>query len=291
MYDYIDLDTIRLHETGVCSVISVDGMTGLPAIRGDVYDRPENDGAIEPANQYLGSRIISVEGSVWGTTVDTAWSTWNLIGAVALGAVRSQKLLKFRHLGGSIDLQYTVRLASSGNVVFTGGADGPFINYQLVMRAADPYAYSQTLQQQSVVAASSGSVGVPWPMPFPVPWSLASSAGAVTCTNAGNAPTWPLLVVQGPLIGPVITNATQGKSLYFDTLSLNVGDTLTIDTNPATRSATVNGVNKFAALRYADSEFFTISAGASESIAFYGLGGGATGATTLTVQWRNAYIT
>lgn len=160
------------------------------------------------------------------------------------------------------------------------------------LRQADPVSYSQTSQQQSTGAPSFSVTGFPFPAVWPVPWALTSTgAGSISATNAGNAPTWPLITIQGPAIGPVIQNQAQGKSIYFDTLNLGASDILIVDTNPQTRSALVAGVSKLGSLRYSDSDFFTISASATESIAFYALGGGTTGATLMTVSWRDGYIT
>lgn len=291
MLDYCDLDTFRLHETGVASLTRVTGLTGVPGVRGDVFDRPENDGIIEPANQYLPSRAIVLEGEIWGASVDAAWASWNTLQQTVLAAMRTQKLLKWRRLGSTLDLQYTVRTSGDCTAVIDGGADGQFLHYQLNVRAADPLAYAQTSQSVSTGAPALATVGLPFPIPFPIPWSLsATGSGTVGVTNGGNAPTWPLFTIAGPINGPAIQNQTTGKSLYFDSLNLAAGDTLTIDTNPQTRSATVGGASKLGSLRYADSEFFTISANATEQVAFYGIGGGTTGVTTMTVSWRNAYI-
>jgi hypothetical protein len=145
----------------------------------------------------------------------------------------------------------------------------------------------------SVVATGAPSViitGMPIPIPFPIPWSLVGSgSGTVAVTNAGDAPAWPVIDIAGPINAPSVRNGTTGKALYFDGLNLAAGETLTIDMNPATRSARVGGVSKFSALRFADSEFFSISPGATENITLSGTG--TSGSTTMTVTLRSAYIT
>ncbi len=66
-----------------------------------------------------------------------------------------------------------------------------------------------------------------------------STWGAVTVvTNRGSAKTYPRVIIKGPTSGssaaPVYTlhNKTNGKSIYFKGLAVNVGETLTLDFTP-----------------------------------------------------------
>ena len=243
---------------------------------------------MEPANQFLTARVITIDGEVWGASVDAAWSSWNTVQSVLLGAVQTPVLLKFRRAGGTLDLQCTVRTASDAQVDLSADLYGPFLRYHVALRAADPYLYSQTTQSVSVGAPAAGT-GMPLPIIFPIPFGSATG-GTVAATNSGNAPAWPVMSVSGPAVNPVVGNATLGIFLYFDGLSLAAGDTLTITTNPAARAADVGGVSKLGNIRFLDSVWPYMTPGVSQTWQFYAAGGGTSGTTTLTVAWQDTYI-
>lgn len=289
MLDYLDLGAVRLSSTSTNDITSVDGLTGLPGIRGSTFDRPEADGVIEPANQYLQARMIVIEGEVWGATVDAAWAAWNIVQQALLGAVQQQALLKFRRANGTLDLQCTVRTVSDTYAKLTGDSIGPFLRYQVTLRAADPYLYSQT-SVAATASAPGATTGFPIPMVFPIPFGALVGSGTVQVQANGNAKGWPLITVTGPITNPVIGNQSTGLFLYFDNLSLNTGDSLVIDTNPATRSASVAGSTKLGALRFSDSMWPSMTPAVLETWTFYTNGGVTSGATTMTISWRDTYI-
>jgi hypothetical protein len=271
----LDVGSTRLCATTTTDITKVTGLTGLPGVRGATYDRPEADGAVEPANQYLAARVITIDGEVWGASVDAAWTSWNTVQAVLLGAVQTPILLKFRRAGGTLDLQCTVRTASNADTDLSADLYGPFLRYHVAFRAADPYLYSQVSQSVTAAAPSAGA-GMPLPIIFPIPFGSATG-GTVAATNAGNAAAWPVLTIAGPIVN-------------FDGLSLAAGDSLVITTNPGARSATVAGVSVLSSIRFVDSVWPYMTPGVSQTWQFYAGGGGTTGSTTLTVSWADTYI-
>lgn len=297
MIDYLDLGSLRLHEDTTHGLTGIDGLTGPSGVRGTWDDRPEADGWVSPAVTYLPGRTIILEGAVWGgsgaTTaakIDAAWTEWNELAAALEQAAADPTLLKWRHAGGSVDLQGYVQLAGEVLPRLSEDRNGPLVEYQAMLRASDPRWYSQT-EQSSTVGSPTVDGGMPLPVVFPIPFGAGSSGGSLTVTNAGNTISYPRLVIQGPISGPVVENVTQGLALVFSDLVVGAGQTLTIETNPASpRSATVAGANALGSLDWLLSEWFGITAGATETIRFYGLGGGYAAGTTLTVYWRDAYL-
>lgn len=293
MIDYFTIDGHDLHGVvaGVRMLKKVEGLIGIPSPRNRTETRPEGDGDIEPLNQYMESKVPVLEGGVWGAaeTIASAYTNWLVTQGVLLSALRTPKLCKWRSTGTGIDLQTMMRVAGPCVPVLAAGENGPFYAYQLILRAADPFAYSQT--SQAVVATAPAVIvsGMPLPVIFPIPFGVVGSGGSVVITAGGNAPAWPVITITGPINGPVIRNDTQNLSVYFEGLNLGVGELLVIDMNPATRSATVAGVSKLGSIRYADSIFFGLTNGVAETISFYGLGLGYTGATQMTVAWRDTY--
>jgi hypothetical protein len=290
MLDSLFIGATALMGTSATDIQKATGLTGIPGnIRGDVFDRPEADGVVEPANQYLGARIITLEGVVWGASVDAAWTSWNAIEKVLLAAVQTQTLLKWQHASSAVPKQATVRLIDAQGPVLDADHQGPFLEYQITLRADDPTIYAQA-SQSNTATVSSSSGGMPLPVVFPIPFGTVSSTGTVTITNNGNAPGWPVLTVTGPIAGPVVGNQTTGKYLYFDTLTLAAGDSLTITTVPNQRGASLAGVSKLGNLRFADSAWPSMTPGVAEAWQIYSLGGGTTGATLLTIAWNDAYV-
>lgn len=288
MLDYLDIGAQRLHESGTRSLLRVAGLIGPTSMRGVLYDRPEDDGVVEPLAQFKGARIIILEGECWGASIAAAWSEFDLLAAELDGAVSADKTLKWRRAGGVVDLQGAVRLAGDVQPVLEEG--NPKIAYQATVRAADPIWYSQT-EQSTSVGQPTAEGGMPLPIIFPIPFGAGVSGGAASVTNAGNVPTWPRITVQGPIVGPVVYNLERDEQLYCDSLSLAAGQALVIECAPRMRSASVAGTSAMGSIRWADSEFPAISAAATETIGFYGIGGGYGAGTALTVAWRAGYLT
>lgn len=289
MLDVIDLtppagSAVRLHETGTRSVVKVDGLIGMSSLRGEPWDRPEEDGQVNPHAQYLGSKIITIEGELWGASIPAVFADWRLLEAAFYNCRNTPGTLSFREFGGGLELQAGVVFAGGSDPVIQGGS--PILSYQVMLRAADPILYSQVESQSSTTGAPSSSGGIPFPIPFPIPFGSGVVGGSVAATNAGNAPGHPRIQIVGPITSPAVTNTTTGEAIYLDGLVVTSAQTLIIETKP-TRSVTVSGVSVAGSIRWADSTYPSLAPGANV-IQF--TGGGTSGATTMTVFWRNSYL-
>lgn len=287
MLDYLDVSTVRLGDTSTRSITGIQGLVGLTQVRGTPFDRPENDGGVEPYDQFASSRTVTVQCEIWAETIADARADFGVVLRALEGMIHTDALLKFRWAGDVNDLQMTAKLTGSVLPSFSSedGISG-IVRYAPQFRCADPRAYSQTLQS-STTGPPTANGGMPYPIPYPIPFGVGATGGSVTVTNDGNTISWPDLFIAGPISGPVITVGS--SSLTFSTLVLTAGQTLTIVTNPARRSMTVDGVNAAGSLRFADSVFAGLAPGVATNVSFQAIGGGTDVNTNLTVAWRDAW--
>jgi hypothetical protein len=288
MIDSLTVGSVTLHETSNRSVAKLDGWVGAPGVRGEVIDRPENDGSVEPIAQYRPARIGVVEGETWGASIDATITDFGVISAAFEAGMSADLLVLWTPGGSARRLQGNARLAGPVLSSFDGNDMGAFLRYQAQLRFSDPRWYSQT-QQSATVGPSTTSGGIPFVVPFPVPFSQGASGGSVSVTNSGTIETWPTIVINGPINGPAVGNASSGDFLYFDSLNLSSSQTLTIVTNPQGRGALVAGASVAGSLRWSGSSFPSASPGVN-TFQFYPQSGGTAVGTSMTVSWRDAYL-
>lgn len=287
---YLRVDGEILTGVGVRGLTAVEGLFGPPGVRGDVFDRPEADGVVEPESQYLPARIVILEGRVVGSTVAAAYQEFAAIDTALRNGLSGYVTVKWQPEGLTLELQGEARLAGPVLPRLRAATPGRLIEYQAMLRMADPVWYDQTADSAGAGAATSVG-GIPFPIPFPIPFLSGASGGTVTVANAGNATVWPTITITGPINAPVVGNTATGEYLYFDTLNMVAGDTLTIVTNPFGRGATVAGSSVQGAIDWSISTWPSVAAGQSDVFQFYPQNGGTDVNTTLTVDWRDAYMT
>lgn len=250
MLAYLDLGAIRLHETSTRSVAVVDGLYGIPGVRGDAPDRSQAHGAVEPGRQFLPPKLVTIEGELWAATVEAAWSDWDAIAAQLESMLDTAAELKWQRTGGD-EVQMLSRVAGVAAPRIEG--TGLPLVYQLTLRAADPRVYSQTEQSDDtteLVAGSGGAFG--WPYGYPYSYGDFNSGGLLTVTNGGTVDTYPTVRLYGPLVAPSFRNLTTGKVLALPGLSIPAGDYAEVDT--AASTIRLNGSSTASLLRYLDAE-------------------------------------
>lgn len=151
--------------------------------------------------------------------------------------------------------------------------------------AEDPLVVSQAEHVQSVAAAGVLVGGFASPMSSPLV-SGAPPAGAMVVNNAGNAPSWPVIRLDGPMTNPVVTFVESAGVLAF-TYDLKAGEFLVIETNPRRRRVLLNGSgNRYSAYRFAASRWAPLLPGNNN----VRLGLDAFSApAALQVTWRDAW--
>ncbi|MBA3844166.1 MAG: hypothetical protein H0X39_16385 [Actinobacteria bacterium] len=293
MLKNFDVGSVRIHDVAFTtrSLTDYKGLTGVPPSRGNAISRPEQDGGVETplGDQYVDPRIVTLEGEVWGASIDAVWADWDVIVQAFEAFVRGPVLCSWSFGSGtSRVVQGYARLLGEIDGPGSGDNIASLIRWQAQLRFADPRWYSSTLQSQSVGTPTS-SGGMALPVVFPIAFGSGSSGGTMTATNSGRTRTWPQLVVAGPITNPVVANITSGRALYFSSLTLAAGQTLIIETNPlGPRAATVGGVSVIGSIDASRSAWWGLEVGAN-SLQFYGDGGYAAG-TTLTESHRDAWL-
>jgi len=150
----------------------------------------------------------------------------------------------------------------------------------------DPFFYDPTLQTGSYAMPVSSGLSIP--LSIPVSLAAAAATGSIYVTNAGDADTWPTIVIDGPSDNPVITNVTTNRLIDI-TQAMDANDTLTIDMEAATvtfwdNSESTN-TSALAGLS-ATSEFWPLVKGENEiSILVDNPAGG-----SIDVLWYNRYL-
>lgn len=294
LVEYATLDGVVLQDLSTQTDVMVTnlvGLSGFTSVRGDVYDRPDGAGAVEPANQYLPAGVSAWDIAVSGTTPALARAGWTSLLRTLNACRRQQKQLRWRWVGDTLELQSNVRVAGMTPPVFSNSNAGSVVAFQVLLRSADPAHYTQATTLTAAGAPSVSIGGFPFPAVWPVPWGfiIGGGSGTVTVTNDGDEEAWPVIDIAGPITSPVIQNQASGKSIYFDGLVVALGETLSVDLNPASFSASIGGVSKKSSIRFSASQLFSVAAGASEGIAFSGTGTDTN--TTMTVSLRSAYLT
>src|ERR1017187_4522931 len=111
---------------------------------------------------------------------------------------------------------------------------GAVNNKVLGFHATDPRLYAAPSQVSGGLPAPLG--GMHFNATFNLSFGGGSSVTVLSCPNAGNVDTRPVLVITGPVTNPIVTNQTTGWALSFtnpfqSSFTLNAGDTLTVDTD------------------------------------------------------------
>jgi hypothetical protein len=220
---------------------------------------------------------VVITGLVYGEDADRAWLEYDTITRALVGAVDTDRLLKWS-AGTARHLQMNVRLDESQAPVEVGP---DMIAYQVILSGPDPNGYSQTLETVSAVPTGGTGGGMTMPVTFPFTFDPAAG-GDVAIDNIGTAPTPPLILLSGYLRNPIVQLGD--RRLVF-TGEIADGDVLHV--NAADRTVLLNGeANRINLLNFEDTRWFELPVG--ESIVtllaeeFSGAGG-------IEIQYRPAY--
>jgi hypothetical protein len=114
----------------------------------------------------------------------------------------------------------------------------------LVFRAFDPFWYDTATQVQKFI---TGQPATFFPF-FPLRLSSSTVFADISINNDGDVETWPEWIITGPGSGIIIRNLTTGEVSNLNT-TLQIGETITIDTRPGKKTVKKNdGTNLFAML-------------------------------------------
>lgn len=179
MIQYMDIAGIRVGGVGASNryVSEIDGLIGVPGVRGgEAWLMPTADGSVDVGRQFMTPRVVTVEGSVWSSSVASAMDSF---GDMVAAWSAQEFLITWRVEGGVHDVQQMARLNGPVLHKLSSGRRGPFVEYQASFRLPDPRWYST-----SVTTATDTSS----------PWTQ-------TLTNAGDVYTYVNYTAYGPFNG------------------------------------------------------------------------------------------
>ncbi len=235
MLSALAVDNTVLHETANRAVVSVTGLVGISPVRRSVRPRPTADGSIDET-RYRDESLITVAGETFGT-VEQAIAEFRAVSGAFLATLDRPGLLTWTEGLTGLALQRTVKLASALEPALSEAAG--IVRYGAVLAAADPAAYSQTLTTAYGNALSGGGGGDVFPDVFPDVFA-ASGGGIAAFTNAGNAPTRPLLRIYGAATNPTVVHP-DGRRIAL-TGVVSDGEYIEVDLSARTITRVLSGV-------------------------------------------------
>lgn len=222
------------------------GLEG-PDMRLSSYVRPGEHGA-QISNQLYGGRTITLPGRIAARDITTYQSLRRkLMEALRIikdaKAVSQPVLLTFTTMDG-LQLQANVYLKDTLQLP-TNSLENA--NFLISLFSPDAPLYSQSVSTYSISMPTT--TGVVYPVIYPVTYP-AVNGGQAAVNNAGDMDTPMVIIFNGPLTSPFITNLTTGETFLIH-YTIPAGQYIIVDTskNPAP-SILLNGQSNM--LQYFD---------------------------------------
>lgn len=216
---------IEIHRSGP---YAISAWTRTAAPRRVQVPRPSDHGAIDTSRFYDGA-VFSLEGYVRGDTVREAHEALDVLrGVLALGA--APVLLRWQREGYEFLERNLVRPAGPLDAPLSGSRR--LIRWSVELVSEEAAALSDTLNVASYDLTAPDSVGVEFPLEFPLEFvsSGPDTVPRLLVNNAGNFPTSPQFVISGPIDDPVIRNETTGEEIATVGVSLDTAELAYVNT-------------------------------------------------------------
>lgn len=248
---------------------------------GDVVGYPNQERA-RVGDQFGRSRVINLSGVLEAGSRETYMPERQRLTGYVNRLMRADGVLRWTPYGMA-PVQMIVRRGEEPKISARATVGGMLIS----LRAPDPNVYSQALETVTVEAPST-SGGVRAPLRAPLVEAQSSPASVIT--NDGDADTFPIVRIFGPITGPRITNTTTGKTVSLPGLTIAQGDHVEINM-AAPPTVRLNGAAE--ATRYdkvdpGASNFWPLEPGAN-AVELYGTNY-TPGITIATVEFRHAWM-
>lgn len=106
---------------------------------------------------------------------------------------------------------------------------------QVQWKAPDGVWEAAGLTSATITADVPSSVGIAFPVTFPLAWTPTQATGAQNVPNPGGVPSHFVARLYGPCTGPELSNDTTGEGIKFTTaLTIPAGDYVEINTRERT---------------------------------------------------------
>jgi hypothetical protein len=219
---------------GLYNAVSIEGLNPPDVLAGDAQ-RAQDEGEFIGLDVYPGRDIVLVQ-NISATTAgykpttaelkELAEGRMELAGVLGVKGKEETPLWIETEAG---EFAAMVRPRKHHYVwdsnVFLAGAVVATTSFH----ATDPRFYLAP-SNQALVGLPSSSTGLEFPTAFPAVFSGSGLLGLLEVTNAGKFEMRPVLLIYGPCTNPRVTNLSiEGNPYVQVNISMNTGDTLTID--------------------------------------------------------------
>ncbi len=214
----------------------VQGLDGRD-VREQVEPLPDGDGDYLGPASSAGATFV-IEGVIVGRDRASYRARERALRAALSASTATWQLAPRGRDGDPEDLVADVRTSSAFRCPDNANGTRRLGPFQVAVRSAAPVLYGEGVHTQTVrPVAETG--GLRFPVTFPVNFQASPGIGDAV-TNGGDARTWPLLRLYGPITNPVLENLSSGESLVVVGQLLD-GQFLEIDPRPQRRSVLLNG--------------------------------------------------
>jgi hypothetical protein len=272
--------------------LPVDKFGSTVDVRVVEEERPVDHG-LWPSPTFLGKRVFSFEGNVFGQT-----SAEYIVNRRNLANAFYPQLNLNRDYVGTLLIRFagmaeilTSKCTLEGWPEIPVEAVGPAISrYMIQLKSFDPRMYGQVVNHAQVSPGYTTPIGRTYNKTYNRTYpNITTPAVDTTVTNSGDIDTSPIVTFYGPGSNPeirLIYPDTTYASLSLPGLTLQAGDTVVVDF--ARKTVLLNGsVDSY---RYKSGIFWTIPSGTYTIRTFFGALPLPTTATKTDVAWQNAYM-
>ena len=186
------------------SVADLAGWDDAPGVRSGLLTKAQQDGDWD-ATGFSDARVVTITGTVAEGSAQDAYTV-----AQQFAALRPQQVVEVVVVNATIGtLSAMVRVTVGVKPAWIG--DTAF-EYTMTVTAPDPLKYGPPTYGYATLSTSTPGAGRIWPRAWPTDWGIPAGVtpGAVAVANAGTAPYWPRLRIDGPAVNPVVTMVETG---------------------------------------------------------------------------------
>jgi hypothetical protein len=243
-------------------------------------NRPQGHGTFRPGRVYRGTRVVSIEGSWTGSSIEDAYRARELLAALPAdeSPLEVEDILRTTRMIGAL-----AKAPRIDDDIYS-----PFFTFDFdVVSASDPFRYGDPVVDTTGLPVAGS--GIVWPLGTGgawLNWGTTGDLGRVETPNDGTAETYSLLEVTGGMsLGFLLTWVPTGQLISFDR-EVPPGSTITID--PSKGSAVIDGQSDVSGY-LTISDYWFVPPGETGSIQFAAKGV-VTGTPTLTARTSPAIL-
>jgi hypothetical protein len=190
-------------------VTAMTGWKDAPDVHPGLTPKAQQDGAWDGTG-FDGPRTVNLAGYVQEATPQAAHQVQQ-----QLAALRPQSTQEFVVVHTAIgSLSAITRVTTGVKTVWIGGNA---FEYTLSITAPDPLKYGPPTFATATLSTSTPGAGRIWPRAWPTDWGIPAGVtpGAVAVANAGTAPYWLRLRVDGPSPNPTVSMVETGAWVRY----------------------------------------------------------------------------